>query len=230
MRRGGGHTMAITRKHARMHPEAAHQARQTSEHRRAGDAATLHYADTLVMKEAALLIGIFGLCSAINDEFPGYVHIPNWNSSLTDQPTHLDLSECPSDCISLSKDMCISSPVCDTTNSGGSANFPVLQRTFVRDSAFDMYLASNKSIVPQSACTLEAGGMYFPNEKWLKCSFDVFWYSDQMLNHFQLPPSLIADTCTKDPRCLAFRVNNDRSSGTTFGQGSCTTSGLFHLA
>ena len=151
------------------------------------------------------------LTRAVDVEFSGFAHFHNWHGDVADlvsYPSGPDGGQVSAD---LSKDVCGQSSKC-VTFGGWSPH--TTYRSLVSNSSYDMFLAYDASIVPSAACVKETGGCNTPTQNWLHCKNDGFYY-DHLLNHFQLPPSLIHSACIADPKCVGFRVNNDQGSGET---------------
>ena len=152
------------------------------------------------------------LTHAVDVEFAGFEHFHNWGGKTNDLVVYPGNPDGGKLSPIFSKDICGKSSKCNTFG-GCNAAF----RSLVSNSSYDMFLAYNTSIASGASCVKETGSCNTPTQNYLHCtSFDELGSDDhQILNHFQLPPSLIHSACIADPNCMGFRVNNDRGSGDT---------------
>jgi len=166
--------------------------------------------------KATFLAGMFVSASAWYTEYPGFVHFHNWAGSL-DIKSHeyeILLSDGSLPPITSAKDICATDPGCDRITWGGK-RFGLISY----NSSFDMYIANTSSVLKtQAVCHMDSPGCSSPAQDWLACSIDWFdgeFRPDQSIGTFALPPDLTHSTCIGNPECVAFRVKNDGTSGTT---------------
>jgi len=166
---------------------------------------------------------------AVNIEFPGFTHFANWDGGhdmLSNMPQDFQFSRGSSMIPSMQKDLCAYEPGCDMFTEWKKGEY----RSLRYNSTYDIYLGSDVTKFSSSVCSNETGGLYIPSQQYLKCSHDFGHIKDgQILNHFQLPPSLIHSSCLQDSRCVGFRIKNDQSGGDTIGLVSWDSMGYFKI-
>jgi hypothetical protein len=171
----------------------------------------------------AFLTLVFATCSfALDNEYPGFVHIRAWRGNVTDlkwfsmQPAYLGADDAW--VVALAKDLCSSSPSCNALwwQSKKFMEF----RNRVVDPDYDIYLGVNTSVLPSTMCQFQSHAgqgdqqKYSPQDTWVSCyNADHFGGTDTTLLSFNLPPDLIHSACLKNPKCIGFRVKNDQGSG-----------------
>ena len=152
---------------------------------------------------------------ALDDEFPGFLHLRNWDGGMTDlQAYKLNDGSRPTDAIM--RDLC-------GTDSKCSAYVEATTRVFDGDGSYDMYLAFNQTMIPATICLPDAApGCNTPSQAWMKCSNDFAGggYPDRpfnkahVLNTYNIPPDLMITECLKSKsQCIGVRLKNDRSGG-----------------
>lgn len=167
--------------------------------------------------------------NALNVEFEGFTHFPNWAGDyedLSNMPQGFEFSDGSTMSPALQKDLCAYEDNCDMFTEYANGRF----RSLLYNSTYDIYLGSDVTIFTNSVCSSETGGAYIPSQQYLNCSDDFGHIRDgQILNHFQLPPSLIHSACLQDSRCFGFRIENDQSGGDTIGLDIGDATGYFKI-
>lgn len=162
---------------------------------------------------AFALLAFLGCASAIDDEFPGYIHYHNAN--IADpfvDPTLLTMEAFQTQC-----DTNIS---CVQMNydSAYPATYGWLS-PISQDFSVDTYY-KNSSCGNQCTSTVPefvTGGRYSPSTIYMKCSGCKMQHSfDGYLNKYSLPPSQCATACNDDQRCAAMSITNDRQTCYTY--------------
>eukprot|EP00326_Haptolina_ericina_P018260 CAMPEP_0181200944 /NCGR_PEP_ID=MMETSP1096-20121128/18044_1 /TAXON_ID=156174 ORGANISM="Chrysochromulina ericina, Strain CCMP281" /NCGR_SAMPLE_ID=MMETSP1096 /ASSEMBLY_ACC=CAM_ASM_000453 /LENGTH=211 /DNA_ID=CAMNT_0023291355 /DNA_START=221 /DNA_END=857 /DNA_ORIENTATION=+ len=160
-------------------------------------------------------------------EEPGYAHFKNWDGSVgyveheigfnhngTKAIVDLNLSDESLPPLGLMKDACATEPECAGFYSVASAfgGSRLLINTVTPE--MDTFLAFNASIVGagKTYCDIEKPGLYFETVGWLKCTCgDAI--TRGVIATYNLPPFLLAQSCTANPSCVGFRVWNNATGG-----------------
>lgn len=151
---------------------------------------------------------------AIDDEFPGFSHFHNWAGSWT-EAYHMKLADGSTVPPEISKDMCAVDTKCNCF--GGWDSYGRCFRKMDATADYDTYLANDISLVPAAICRVDTGGCNSKSQQqqqWLACASDNF--QAHLSLSYQLPPKMIHTTCLDNPKCIGFRVKNDRSAGDLF--------------
>jgi len=148
-------------------------------------------------------------CIAIDDNFAGYYHFKNVNG--LGLSSYFDASSSPLSTRALGF-ACDDDVQCAfyNSNTGASSGCNKLYKwTF--DVSFDSFLSNTTcgGDIKTATCS--------PSPRYLVCPND---YGVSEIATYQLPPELIASSCDRNPSCVGFTVNNDRTAGTLWSYGT----------
>ena len=138
----------------------------------------------------------------------------------------------------VAKYFCDNDAECDNfgghLQSTGLTNDGIVLRSRPKTPAYDTYIGTNKSIIPNAQCHLEEGACV-ASHMWLVCDMGVFGGNDvypcaeNIIGSYPLPADAIHNKCLGTPGCVGFRVKKDGSSGDLFGNVTCKSPGYFAL-
>jgi hypothetical protein len=127
------------------------------------------------------------------------------------------------------KDICCPDTQCQSFGGARHTYFRALNST----SEFGIFLGlvGSSHTAPDALCSVQGGGGNFPDQKWLSCANDFDNtrgnLSRYILNTYQLPPDQIHTECLQNPKCIGFRIKNDRSSGDLLRRVTADSPGWF---
>jgi hypothetical protein len=175
---------------------------------------------------ATVLLLLAVSATAIDTDFPGFVHFKNWAGGMGAQSTAADGGSAdrylPKSTTSpiphnIFKDLCAADPKC-TAFSFAFSNFGNADGT--TNTTYDMFLGIKgaENSAPAAFCTVEEGHGDYMNQKWLSCDNDFGYYSevdigDHHMVTYPAPPDAIHSYCLQNSKCVGFRIKNDQTSG-----------------